>query len=101
MTPPAAITESDVQRMAGLARLGVTAEETTQLTRDLRGILDHFSAIQMLETATVPMAIDVSGRSSVARQDEVVADALCTPAVLLAAAPAVQRQQVQVHAVFG
>ena len=51
------ITEQDVQRVAELANLALTAEEITRMTRDLDGILGHIDKLNELDTTNVePMA---------------------------------------------
>ena len=51
------ITEQDVQRVAELANLALTAEEIARMTRDLDGILSHIEKLSELDTTNVePMA---------------------------------------------
>ncbi len=51
------ITEQDVQRVADLANLALTAEEITRMTRDLDGILGHIDKLNELDTTNVqPMS---------------------------------------------
>jgi aspartyl-tRNA(Asn)/glutamyl-tRNA(Gln) amidotransferase subunit C len=51
------ITERDVQRVAELANLALTAGETARMARDLDGILSHIEKLSELDTANVePMA---------------------------------------------
>lgn len=48
-----AITRDDVRRVAGLARLQLTAEEETRFTDDLNHILEAFTTLQALDTTGV------------------------------------------------
>jgi aspartyl-tRNA(Asn)/glutamyl-tRNA(Gln) amidotransferase subunit C len=57
------ITEQDVQRVADLANLALTAEEITRMTRDLDGILGHIDKLNELD-ATLEMS-DVQPMSQV------------------------------------
>jgi aspartyl-tRNA(Asn)/glutamyl-tRNA(Gln) amidotransferase subunit C len=51
------ITESEVRRVAELANLALTAEETARMARDLDGILTHIDKLNQLDTSDVePMA---------------------------------------------
>ena len=51
------ITEQDVQRVAELANLALTAEEIARMARDLDGILSHIEKLSELDTTSVePMA---------------------------------------------
>jgi aspartyl-tRNA(Asn)/glutamyl-tRNA(Gln) amidotransferase subunit C len=94
------ITPSEVQRIAALARLGLTDEETKAAAHNLGNILNHFSVIQKVNTQKVPMADDVSGLHNVVRNDEALPNVLCSPETLLAAAPLVESGHIKVKAVF-
>lgn len=94
------ITEEEVRRIAALARLGLTDDEVMQATSDLQGVLGHFSKIQAIDTAGVPMASDVSALHNVARADAVEDEALATHDELLALAPETRDRQLRVPAVF-
>ena len=51
------ISEQEIHRVAELANLELTAEETAQLAHDLSGILTHIDKLNQLDTAGVePMA---------------------------------------------
>lgn len=93
------ITPQQVSRIATLSRLGLTDEEKKDVASKLDGVLQHFTSIQAIETTKVAAADAVSGLTNVARPDEVKQE-LCSPADLLAAAPAVVRNHVQVKAVL-
>ena len=47
-----ALTRTEVDHIAELARLGLTEEEKARLARQLSAILDHFQVLQTLDTAT-------------------------------------------------
>ena len=94
------ISKEEVQRIAALARVGLTDEEVVRATKDLSGVLDHFSAIQDIATNDAPMAADVSGLKNISRNDGVQANVLCDTQALMDAAPATSQNHVQVHGVF-
>lgn len=94
------ITPEEVKRIAVLARLGLSNAEVEQATHNLSGVLDHFSAIQDIDTDSVPEADAVSGLSNVTREDVAAPGSLCTAAELLDNAPDVQNGSVKVKAVF-
>ena len=48
------LTSEEVARVAFLARLELTGDETQRLTTDLNTILDQFARLQELDTAGVP-----------------------------------------------
>lgn len=47
------LTIDEVKHIAWLARLGLTQEEEARMAEQLSGILDHFKALQELETEGV------------------------------------------------
>lgn len=94
------ISQSEVEKSAALGRLSLTSEELADATKKLNDILGYFSAIQAIDTAHVAMADDVSGLTNVAREDTAKPEAICAAETLLELAPAVQREHIQVHAVF-
>lgn len=79
-----ALTPEEVDHVAALARLGITAAERQRLAQQLSGILEHFQALQALDTEKIPPTAQVLDlrnvmRADVARpslpQDEVLANA--------------------------
>jgi aspartyl-tRNA(Asn)/glutamyl-tRNA(Gln) amidotransferase subunit C len=52
-----AVSERDVERVAELANLELTADERSRMLRDLNSILDHVAQLNELDTESVlPMA---------------------------------------------
>ncbi len=105
MTPekpsPPIITPEDVKRVAALARLQLSAEEIAQASRDLSGILAHFSLIQGINTQGIPTADDSTGLANVVRDDEVASETLASHEQLLKMAPQTQGNQIKVKTIFG
>lgn len=95
----AIITDDEVARMALLARLGLTAAEQHDAARKLGTVLDHFTAIQSVDTTAAVPTDAMSGQHNVKRTDTVEHE-LCEPTALLEAAPATLRAHIQVKAVF-
>ncbi|MEX1112410.1 MAG: Asp-tRNA(Asn)/Glu-tRNA(Gln) amidotransferase subunit GatC [Candidatus Andersenbacteria bacterium] len=94
------IHQQDIERIARLGRLALTAQEQKKAAEDMSGILDNFSKIQHIDTTNVPMADDASGLRNVARPDQAIAECLCSTETLLAAVPSIKDGQIQVRAVF-
>ena len=94
------ISEDDVRRIAALARLGLDDAEVARATKDLQGILQHFSQIQDIDTTDVPMAADASGLKNVVRSDEAHPEVLTKHATLVDAAPDTKDGHVKAKAVF-
>lgn len=100
MSKSRVITKEEVKKVAHLSRLALSTTEFSKATKDLSGILDHFSSIQAIDTAGVATADDVSGLQNVTRKDVVEQGSLCQVDELLKRAPRVKDGQVQVEAVF-
>jgi aspartyl-tRNA(Asn)/glutamyl-tRNA(Gln) amidotransferase subunit C len=66
-----ALTPEQVEHVAALARLGITAAERLRFAEQLSGILDHFQALQALDTEQIPPTAQVLDLRNVMRPDEV------------------------------
>jgi aspartyl-tRNA(Asn)/glutamyl-tRNA(Gln) amidotransferase subunit C len=66
---PASLTHDDVQRIAELARLELTADEVVLFTKQLGSILEYVEQIRGLDTTGVPPTSHVMNRP-VDRPDE-------------------------------
>ena len=94
------ITPKEIKHIATLARLKLTDVEVTQAARDLAGILDHFAAIQAIDTDGVPESDNVTGITNVTRPDKAAPEVLSSHAELLERVPETQDDQIKVKAVF-
>lgn len=65
-----AIDESEVRRVARLARLKLSEAETATLGNQLGRILDHMRELGNLDTERVPPTAHVLGLTNVFREDE-------------------------------
>ena len=65
------LTIADVEHVAALARLGLTAAEKERLRDQLSSILDHIAALNALDTAAIPPTAQVIALTNVLRADEV------------------------------
>jgi aspartyl-tRNA(Asn)/glutamyl-tRNA(Gln) amidotransferase subunit C len=93
------LTIADVEHVASLARLGLTDDEKERLRDQLSSILDHISALDEIDTVTIPPTAQVIALTNVMR-DDVVRPSLPRDAVL-ANAPRVADGFFEVHAVLG
>lgn len=66
-----ALTNDDVRHVAALARLGLTDAEVERLRDQLSSILDHISALDEVDTASISPTAQVIELTNVFRQDEV------------------------------
>jgi aspartyl-tRNA(Asn)/glutamyl-tRNA(Gln) amidotransferase subunit C len=64
-----ALTPKDVDHVATLARLGITDEERVRFAAQLSGILEHFQALQQLDTANISPTAQVLDLRNVLRED--------------------------------
>jgi aspartyl-tRNA(Asn)/glutamyl-tRNA(Gln) amidotransferase subunit C len=64
------LTIADVERVAALAQLELTADEKALFTRQLADILHYAEQIQSLDTRDVPATAHVRPASEAEREDE-------------------------------
>ena len=64
------LTIADVEHVAALARLGLTAEEKERLRDQLSSILEHIAALEELDTEAIPPTASVVELTNVMREDE-------------------------------
>jgi aspartyl-tRNA(Asn)/glutamyl-tRNA(Gln) amidotransferase subunit C len=65
------LTDAEVEHVAELARLGLTAEEVGVLRDQLSIILDHIAALNEVDTAAIPPTAQVLDLTNVMRDDDV------------------------------
>jgi aspartyl-tRNA(Asn)/glutamyl-tRNA(Gln) amidotransferase subunit C len=66
------LTRADVERIAALARLELTAEEVSLFAEQLTAILGYADQIQQVDTSNVPPASVTTPARTVFREDEPV-----------------------------
>ena len=64
-----ALTIADVERIAALAQLDLTADEKTRFGKQLADILDYAQQLQQVDTAGVPATAHVNAAAGVERDD--------------------------------
>lgn len=64
------LTIADVERVAALAHLDLTADEKILFTRQLDGILDYARQLQAIDTTGVPATAHVHAHQESERDDE-------------------------------
>ena len=93
-----ALTPEDVDHVAALARLGISPEERARFAEQLSGILEHFRALQALDTEDIPPTAQVLDVRNVMRPD--VPRPPLTQAAALANAPRAEDGFFRVQAVL-
>ena len=65
------LTRTQVQHIAELAKLKLTAEEVDRMIQQLSAILDHAARLQELNTDAIPPTASVLSLQNVMREDRV------------------------------
>jgi aspartyl-tRNA(Asn)/glutamyl-tRNA(Gln) amidotransferase subunit C len=65
-----AITEKDVEHVAGLARLALTSAQKKKFTKELARILDFVSQLQSVDTENVPETAHITGVKNITSPDK-------------------------------
>jgi aspartyl-tRNA(Asn)/glutamyl-tRNA(Gln) amidotransferase subunit C len=65
------LSREEVLHIAHLARLGLTESEINRLSEQLSHLLEHFEALQQVDTSGVPPTAQSVDLQSVVRDDEV------------------------------
>lgn len=96
-----ALSKDDVRHVAKLARLELTDAEISQFTKDLSGIFELIEKLQEVNTADVEPTAQVTGLTTVVREDTVRAP-LATPDALLATSPLpIREHQIETPSAHG
>ncbi len=93
------LSTADVEHIAELAKLALTADEIEQYRRQLSAILEHFEALRQVDTSSVPPTASVLPLRTVMRADQVRPSLPTEDA--LANAPDREDGFFRVRAVFG
>jgi aspartyl-tRNA(Asn)/glutamyl-tRNA(Gln) amidotransferase subunit C len=93
-----ALTLEQVEHIAALARLRLTAEEKARYREQLSAILDYMAKLRQLDTSAIEPTATVLPLRTVLRPDEVAPS--LPPEELLANAPAVEAQMFRVPPVL-
>lgn len=89
---------AEVEHIAELAKLGLTEEEKEKFQEQLSAILEHFKALQQLDTEAIPPTATVLPLRNVMRPDEVGPS--LPPDEVLANAPAAEKGCFKVRAIL-
>lgn len=95
----ASLTRADVEHVAHLARLGLTADELARLQGELNHILDQYAKLAELDTDAIPPTAQVIELENILRDD--VARPSMAPELALANAPERDGDAFVVPAILG
>lgn len=70
------ITTDEVEKLAKLARLGLTKEEVSLLSLEMSAILDYVKQLDEVDVSGVEPTSQVSGLTGVTREDKVVSSTI-------------------------
>jgi aspartyl-tRNA(Asn)/glutamyl-tRNA(Gln) amidotransferase subunit C len=93
-----AITRADVQHVASLARLALSAEEEERFQHQLSAVFDHFQKLSALDTKQIPPTAQVIPLKNVMRADAV--EPSLPEEDVLANAPDREEDQFRVRAIL-
>jgi aspartyl-tRNA(Asn)/glutamyl-tRNA(Gln) amidotransferase subunit C len=93
------LSRADVEHVAHLARLGLTAEEMTRFEGQLNHILDQYAILTQIDTDAIPPTAQTIELENILRED--VARPSLTVDEALANAPAREGDHVVVPAIIG
>jgi len=94
-----ALTLADVEHVADLARLGLSADEKERMREQLSSILEHIAVLQQLDTDQIPPTAQVNSLVNVLRDDDVTPS--LSQAEALRNAPESHDGFIEVRAVLG
>lgn len=92
------LTREEVEHIAELAKLKLSEEEVVTFSRQLSSMLEHFQALQALDTSGIPPTAQVITLRSVMREDEVTPS--LAPEQVLANAPQAEEGHFKVPAIL-
>lgn len=93
------LTREDVLKLAKLAKLKLTDEETKEFQKEISEILGYVEQLQKTDVKGLDPTNQVTGLTNVTRKDEIV-DYGATPKELLKNSPATENNQIKVKRVL-
>ena len=93
------ITKDQIEHIAKLARLRLTDDEQTKMTKELGMILTYVEKLNEVDTTGVEPTAQVTGLENIFRKDA-VGEQLGNPADLIAVAPEHERNLIKVKTVL-
>lgn len=94
------LTKEQVEHIAMLARLGLTAKEKEKFRDQLSSILDYVEKLNEVDTKEVAATAHATGLENVMRTDKITASEKETMSKLIQAAPVSERGLVKTRGVF-
>ena len=95
-----ALSKEEVEKIALLARLGLTEEEKATYAKQLSSILEYVEQLKAIDTTGIELTAQVTGLENVMRDDAVVQIDEETRKKLLAQAPSTESDLIKTKSVF-
>ncbi|MDD2807467.1 MAG: Asp-tRNA(Asn)/Glu-tRNA(Gln) amidotransferase subunit GatC [Patescibacteria group bacterium] len=95
-----ALTKSEVEHIAKLARLGLTEEEKTKFASQLSSILNYVEQLGSVDTDGIEPTAQVTGLENIYRLDQIEDCDSQTQQKLIASAPASEDNLIKTKSVF-
>ncbi len=96
-----ALTKDQVLHIAKLARLELTPEEVTKMTKELSSILQYVAVLSELDTSGVEPTAQVTGQKNVFREDVIVPSGALPVALLQCSPLPITEHQIEVPHAHG
>lgn len=94
------LTKEEVEKIALLARLGLTEAEKEKFAKQLSSILDYVNQLKEVDTTGIAPTAQVTGLENVMREDEVNEVENETKEKLIKQAPVVEDNLIKAKSVF-
>ena len=101
MTNTPTIQESDIQDIANLARISLTADEVTRFTKDMQSIVGFIDIVNDTEVSDELLKQEGFAPTNKTREDIVVEHGYASAQAIVEAAPSHQDNAVKVKKIIG
>ena len=95
------LTPAQVRHIAALARLKLSDEEVDRFTTELTSILSYVDKLQQVDTKGIPTTAQITGLSTVLREDEVCPLSVTPDALLMTSPLPITDHQIQTPSAHG
>lgn len=93
------ITKNDIEKLATLARVGLTEKEKESLSVEMTAILDYVRQLDEIDVTNVETTSQVTGLSNISREDNIVRSEISRDE-LLSNAPEIDNGFIKVKSVL-
>lgn len=76
------VTKNDIEKLAALARVGLTEEEKESLSAEMTAILDYVKQLDEVDVSNTEATSQVANLVNISRKDEVIRSEISTEELL-------------------